>query len=122
MADRELLQQALDALDAASSAIVAGICFHENTHRGGVLWTICDDCGQKWADDRGGFKKPTMPKGYAQAQQAASAIRAALGVTPIAPKQCDCAAHSAADCVCGAWDKPALGVVAPSAEAQQGGN
>ncbi|HEV2540245.1 MAG TPA: hypothetical protein VGU03_11110 [Frateuria sp.] len=31
-------------------------CAHENTHRGGAIWTICDDCGQKWADDRGGFK------------------------------------------------------------------
>jgi hypothetical protein len=30
-------------------------CVHENTHRGGTLWTICDDCGRKWADDEGGF-------------------------------------------------------------------
>lgn len=30
-------------------------CQHESTHRGGVLWTICDDCGKKWADDEGGF-------------------------------------------------------------------
>lgn len=30
-------------------------CRHENTHRGGAIWTICDDCGVKWADDRGGF-------------------------------------------------------------------
>lgn len=31
-------------------------CTHENTKRGGAIWTICEDCGQKWADDRGGFK------------------------------------------------------------------
>jgi hypothetical protein len=31
-------------------------CRHEQTHRGGAIWTICDDCGMKWADDRGGFK------------------------------------------------------------------
>jgi hypothetical protein len=30
-------------------------CTHEETHRGGVLWTICDSCGRKWADDEGGF-------------------------------------------------------------------
>lgn len=30
-------------------------CHHEDTHRGGVLWTICDGCGKKWADDEGGF-------------------------------------------------------------------
>ena len=32
-------------------------CQHENTHRGGFLWEICEDCGGKWADDMGG--KPT---------------------------------------------------------------
>jgi hypothetical protein len=30
------------------------ICSHEETHRGGVLWEICDMCGAKWADDEGG--------------------------------------------------------------------
>lgn len=30
-------------------------CIHDDTHRGGVLWTICDSCGRKWADDEGGF-------------------------------------------------------------------
>lgn len=29
-------------------------CQHDETHRGGVLWEICDSCGAKWADDRGG--------------------------------------------------------------------
>ena len=24
-------------------------CRHEETHRGGVLWEICDMCGAKWA-------------------------------------------------------------------------
>lgn len=27
-------------------------CMHESTHRGGVIWEICDDCGAKWSDDR----------------------------------------------------------------------
>lgn len=29
-------------------------CRHEETHRGGAIWEICDGCGAKWADDRGG--------------------------------------------------------------------
>lgn len=36
-------------------------CTHDSTHRGGAIWEICDDCGDKWADDRGGkpaFKWP----------------------------------------------------------------
>ena len=36
-------------------------CAHEETHRGGFNWEICDMCGAKWADDKGGkpeFKWP----------------------------------------------------------------
>ena len=36
-------------------------CAHEETHRGGFNWEICDMCGAKWADDEGGkpeFKWP----------------------------------------------------------------
>lgn len=36
-------------------------CTHEETHRGGAIWEICDMCGMQWADDRGGkpeFKWP----------------------------------------------------------------
>ena len=31
-------------------------CTHEETHRGGAIWTICDGCGKKWDDDAGGFR------------------------------------------------------------------
>lgn len=33
------------------------ICLHEETHRGGTIWEICDSCGMKWADDEGGKPK-----------------------------------------------------------------
>jgi hypothetical protein len=53
------LKDLLDHVDAET-------CVHENTHRGGTLWTICDDCGRKWADDEGGFvpykDAPAVPK------------------------------------------------------------
>ncbi len=32
------------------------ICPHEERHRGGSIWEICDACGAMWADDRGGFR------------------------------------------------------------------
>lgn len=44
-------------------------CRHEQTHRGGAIWTICDNCGTKWADDRGGFKP------YADTKEVAAARR-----------------------------------------------
>ncbi len=37
------------------------VCPHEETHRGGLLWTICDQCGKRWADDQGGFKAYEEP-------------------------------------------------------------
>ena len=39
------------------------VCTHEETHRGGFLWEICDMCGARWADDMGGkpeFKWPEI--------------------------------------------------------------
>lgn len=32
------------------------VCTHEETVRGGTIWTICTGCNRKWADDAGGFK------------------------------------------------------------------
>lgn len=43
-------------------------CRHEETHRGGVLWTICDGCGEEWADDRGGFKPYEEPEFVSEAR------------------------------------------------------
>lgn len=56
MADkmREALEKARDWIDAQG-------CRHESTHRGGAIWTICDDCGTKWADDEGGFQPYRPP-------------------------------------------------------------
>ncbi len=49
------------------------LCQHDYTHRGGVLWTICDECGEKWADDRGGFKPYQTPAYIAEARAALKA-------------------------------------------------
>lgn len=45
-------------------------CLHEETHRGGTLWTICDSCGMKWADDKGGLSPLAheWPEAIAKAQ------------------------------------------------------
>lgn len=44
------------------------ICRHEETHRGGFLWEICNTCGAKWADDEGGklpfVEPPAIIKAY----------------------------------------------------------
>jgi len=42
--------------------VIRNTCFHESTHRGGAIWEICDDCGEKWADDRGGKPEFKLPK------------------------------------------------------------
>lgn len=46
-----------EALEEALKIAHRHVCLHEERHRGGIIWEICDMCGAKWADDRGGFKE-----------------------------------------------------------------
>ena len=59
-----------DALRGLLEHVDRETCRHEQTHRGGSIWTICDDCGEKWADDRGGFIPYTDAVAVAQAREA----------------------------------------------------
>ncbi|WP_241128727.1 hypothetical protein, partial [Achromobacter xylosoxidans] len=68
--ERVALADLLDYVDSNT-------CIHESTHRGGAIWTICDGCGAKWADDEGGF----VPH---QDAPAVAAARAALASAPVA--------------------------------------
>lgn len=45
----------LEALNRLLRHVDSETCEHEDTYRGGAIWTICRDCGRKWADNRGGF-------------------------------------------------------------------
>ena len=45
---RQLIRDLLDLVDRET-------CTHEETYRGGAIWTICSNCDRRWADDRGGF-------------------------------------------------------------------
>lgn len=49
-------------------------CQHEDTYRGGSIWTICRECGRKWADDQGGFKPYEEPKEISAARSALLAL------------------------------------------------
>ena len=73
--------------DAARSIIEALVdhveretCMHENTHRGGAIWEICDDCGAQWADDRGGRPEFKWPPAVERAN-------AYLAAAPVAPER-----------------------------------
>ena len=72
-----------DALKNLLSYAERNECHHENTHRGGIIWTICNDCGGKWADDQGGLKPYCEPVEITAARQAlgdnGNVARAALG-------------------------------------------
>jgi len=59
-----------EALRWCIKKIDAEICTHEETYRGGSIWTICDSCGMKWADDRGGFKPYQEPSELTAARAA----------------------------------------------------
>jgi hypothetical protein len=59
-----------EALEWCINRIDAEICTHEETYRGGAIWTICRNCDMKWADDRGGFKPYREPKELSAARSA----------------------------------------------------
>lgn len=54
--------QLADCLRDLLSHAELNTCLHEDTYRGGAIWTICRGCGAKWADDRGGM--PASAKEY----------------------------------------------------------
>ena len=69
--DNFALAQPAPIIPEAVMEVIAGlvyevernVCTHEETHRGGFLWEICDMCGARWADDMGGkpeFKWPEI--------------------------------------------------------------
>lgn len=44
----------LEALEKLLRRDERNTCQHEETTRGGVIWTICVRCKKSWADDQGG--------------------------------------------------------------------
>ena len=60
----------LEALEFLLARDVRNTCTHGNTYRGGVLWTICADCGAQWADDQGGKPKWKDPDEWKSAKSA----------------------------------------------------
>ena len=65
-----------EALRAVLNRDERNTCSHEETHRGGVLWTICNSCGAKWADDEGGMPEWQDPPEWEQAREALAAYEA----------------------------------------------
>jgi hypothetical protein len=67
---REVNAQLLVALRAVLNRDELNTCQHEDTHRGGAIWEICDSCGAKWADDKGGKPKWKDPAEWTRAYAA----------------------------------------------------
>ena len=49
-------------------------CDHAYTYRAGAIWTICDECGKQWADDKGGFKPDKPNKHILKIEEALALI------------------------------------------------
>lgn len=63
-------ERMLEALKKLLDRDERNTCQHENTKRGGFIWTICEDCGAQWADDRGGKPQWKDPDEWAIARAA----------------------------------------------------
>ena len=71
--DRAALMEALEKLLQRD---MRNTCRHEETHRGGAIWEICDQCDTKWADDCGGKPEWHEPPEWTLAESTLSAARA----------------------------------------------
>lgn len=71
---RELPSAREQALEASLRALLerdrSNTCQHENTQRGGAIWTKCDDCDAKWADGEGGKPAWRDPEEWDAAESA----------------------------------------------------
>jgi hypothetical protein len=65
----EMLREALTGL---RDYALKSVCYHDETHRAGAIWEICDLCGKKWADDEGGKPEFKEPKEISKANAALS--------------------------------------------------
>lgn len=64
----------LEALKGMLHRDERNTCRHEETHRGGAIWEICDSCGAMWADDEGGKPEWEDPKELTQARAAIKTV------------------------------------------------
>ncbi|MFL3604257.1 LysM peptidoglycan-binding domain-containing protein [Pseudomonas aeruginosa] len=62
------MNKALDLLHGLVREVERKTCCHEETHRGGAIWEICDSCGAKWADDEGGKPEFAWPESVEKAR------------------------------------------------------
>lgn len=76
---RAQIVQLYSVLNRLVSFVDNQICRHEETHRGGLIWEICDFCGAKWADDEGGKPKFVEPKEVSDAYRALREIEKIIG-------------------------------------------
>jgi hypothetical protein len=72
----------VDALEALLLRDEQNTCRHENTHRGGAIWKICDDCGAQWAVDRGGKPPWEEPPEWTRARAVIQEARQG-GLSPL---------------------------------------
>jgi len=68
-----------DAAKVLDDHYERSVCHHDSTHRGGSIWTFCDDCGAQWADDEGGFRAFEYPAEVVSARAALSKASQAEG-------------------------------------------
>lgn len=69
------IQTLRTALEATLRHAEINTCTHEETYRGGAIWTICSRCHCKWADDEGGFPGFVEPAVFEQARAALEATK-----------------------------------------------
>ena len=82
---KKAMEMALEGIQVLLLRDQQNTCTHEETYRGGHIWTICRSCHSKWADDEGGMPEWKDPPAWGKAEQVIEALRAALAEQPQHP-------------------------------------
>ncbi|WP_201271345.1 hypothetical protein [Pseudomonas aeruginosa] len=84
------MNKAMELLRGLVSEIERQTCEHEETHRGGAIWEICDSCGAKWADDEGGKPEFEWPESVEKAREFLAAHPAVEQAEPASCQGTNC--------------------------------
>lgn len=73
--ENSVVEELISAINGLISLVWKNTCSHEDTHRGGSIWEICDQCGAMWADDEGGRPEFVEPKEITVAEELIKRIK-----------------------------------------------
>lgn len=69
------MNEIIDIIQELLNESYRNTCMHEETHREGIIWEVCDRCGCRWSDDRNPKPPYSEPEIWVQAEKLLRKLR-----------------------------------------------